>query len=123
MSNEVQPENLEKDILHKSLYYSLALYVRMFVKLLSGIFIAKLLGPILCSDLEMHLNCPLDYESYSDLGTLSALNRQAPYFRGEKDFHKFNTAINSVFSVNIIYAIIAAVIADCNLAISAIEWL
>jgi O-antigen/teichoic acid export membrane protein len=107
MSNEAQPENLEKEILHKSMCYSLALYARMFVKLLSGIFIAKLLGPSLYG-LRNAFDLFIGYESYSDLGTFSALNRQAPYFRGEKDVHKFNTAINSVFCVNIIYAIFAA---------------
>jgi O-antigen/teichoic acid export membrane protein len=107
MPINAQPENLEKDILHKSLYYSLALYVRMFIKLLCGIFIAKILGPSLYG-LRNAFDLSLSYESYSDLGTFSALNRQAPYFRGEKDFHKFNTAINSIYCVNIIYAIIAA---------------
>ena len=107
MPNEPKPKNLEKDILNKSLYYSLALYARMFVKILSGICIAKILGPSLYG-LRNAFDLSIGYESYSDLGTLSALNRQAPYFRGEKDSHKFTTAINSVYYVNIIYSIIAA---------------
>ena len=106
MLNKDQQENLEKEILYKSMYYSIALYVRMLVKLLSGIFIAKLLGPSLYG-LRNAFDLFIGYESYSDLGTFSALNRQAPYFRGEKNVHKFNAAINSIFCVNIIYAIFA----------------
>ena len=109
MSKEAPQANIEKEILHKSIYYSLALCVRMFVKLLSGIFIAKLLGPSLYG-LRNALDLSISYESYSDLGTLSALNREAPYFRGKNDFYKFHTAINSAFYVNIIYAILAAVV-------------
>ncbi len=111
MSKEItQPNlNLEKELLHKSVYYSLALCLRMFVKLLSGIFIAKILGPSLYG-LRNAFDLSISYESYSDLGTLSALNREAPYYRGKKDFQQFNSAVNSAFYINIIYAIFAAAI-------------
>ena len=101
--------NAEKEILNKSLVYSFSLYIRMFVKILSGFFIAKFLGPPLYG-LRNAFDLSVNYETFSDLGTFSALNREAPYYRGADDNTKFNTALSTVFSINIIYASIAAVV-------------
>ena len=100
--------NIEKELLGKSLLYSFSLYIRMFVKLLSGIFIAKLLGPSLFG-LKNAYDLAREYESNSDLGTFDALNRLAPYYKGEKNYEKASNAINSVFGVNLCYAAIAAI--------------
>ena len=100
---------VEKEILNKSIVYFFSLYVRIFTKLLGGIVIAKLLGPTLYG-LRNAFGLSLEYEEHSDLGTFSALNRQAPYYRGAKDFQKADDAISSVFGINIVYAFIAAVI-------------
>ena len=107
MTNNPPQPNTEKEILNKSLVYSFSNYIRMFVKLLGGFFIAKFLGPALYG-LRNAFDLSLNYEAFSDLGTLSALNRQAPYYRGAKDSTKFSTALSTVFSINIIYATIAA---------------
>jgi len=109
MTNKPPQPNMEKEILNKSLVYSFSNYIRMFVKLLGGFFIAKFLGPALYG-LRNAFDLSLNYEAFSDLGTFSALNRQAPYYRGAKDSTKFSTALSTVFSINIIYAIIAAVL-------------
>jgi len=109
MPLKVQPQNIEKELLNKSIVYSFSLYVRMILKLLGGVFIAKFLGPSLYG-LRNAFDLALSYEFYSDLGSFPALNRQVPYYRGEKDIEKAKTAISSVFGVNIIYAAIAAII-------------
>ena len=107
MAHKLPQPNAEKEILKKSLVYSLSNYIRMFVKLLGGFFIAKFLGPTLYG-LRNAFDLSVNYETFSDLGTFSALNRQAPYYRGADDSTKFNTALSTVFSINIIYASIAA---------------
>jgi O-antigen/teichoic acid export membrane protein len=109
MGNNSKVRNYEKDILNKSLSYSLAIYIRMMSKLFSGFFIAKFLGPTIYG-LKNAFDLSLSYEAYSDLGTFSALNREVPYFRGENDTKKVNAALNSIFAVNIIYAAAASVI-------------
>jgi len=43
----IPPSKKEKEIVSKSLFYSLSLYLRMFFKLIGGFFIAKFLGPSL----------------------------------------------------------------------------
>lgn len=107
MPDRNHPHNQEKEILNKSLVYSFSNYIRMFVKLLGGFFIAKFLGPALFG-LRYAFDLSINYEAFSDLGTFSALNREAPYYRGANDKTKFNTALSTVFSINIIYASIAA---------------
>jgi len=107
MTNKLPQPNTEKEILNKSLVYSFSLYIRMFVKLLGGFFIAQFLGPALYG-LRNAFGLSLNYESFSNLGTFPALNRQAPYYRGANDSAKFNIALSTVFSINIIYAFIAA---------------
>lgn len=107
MPNKLLQPNTEKEILNKSLVYSFSNYIRMFVKLLGGFFIAKFLGPALYG-LRNAFDLSLNYETFSDLGTFASLNRQAPYYRGANDSTKFNTALSTVFSINIIYASIAA---------------
>ncbi len=84
MPKNIEIYNAEKDILNKSLFYSFSLYIRMSAKLFAGIFIAKFIGPSLYG-LRNAFDLSLSYESNSDLGAFSALNRQVPYFRGEKD--------------------------------------
>lgn len=110
MAETDTPRNMEKEILGKSLIYSFSLYIRLFVKLLSGIFIAKLLGPSLFG-LKNAYDLARQYESNSDLGVFGALNRLAPYYRGEKDYDKVHAAISSAYSVNLCYAVVAAIIA------------
>jgi O-antigen/teichoic acid export membrane protein len=97
----------DKELLSKSLLYSFSLYARMFVKLLGGIVIAKLLGPALFG-LKNAYDLAREYEMNSDLGTFDALNRLAPYYRGEKNDTKARNAISTVFSINLYYAVIAA---------------
>ena len=101
--------NMEKEILGKSIIYSFSLYARIFVKLVSGLFIAKLLGPSLFG-LKNAYDLAMEYESNSDLGTFNALNRMAPYYRGAKEHDKASGAIGSVFCVNLYYAATVAVV-------------
>jgi O-antigen/teichoic acid export membrane protein len=100
---------IEKDILNKSIFYSFSIYVRMFLKIISGVMIAKLLGPALFG-LKNAFEMTLNYEACSDIGTFWALSREAPYFRGEKNPEKADMAIRSVFTVNVCYAVVAAAI-------------
>jgi len=103
------PPQAEKEIVNKSLFYSLSLYLRMFFKLIGGIIMAKLLGPNLYG-LRNAIDLVLTYESYSNLGTFAALNRQAPYYRGENDTKTADLAISSVFTANILLATIVSVL-------------
>jgi O-antigen/teichoic acid export membrane protein len=103
------PRNMEKELLGKSIFYSFSLYVRIFVKVLSGVIVAKLLGPSLFG-LKNAYDLARDYESNSDLGVFDALNRLAPYYRGEKKYEKARVAIASVWGVNLYYALMAAAI-------------
>ena len=104
-----KPRNMEKELLGKSMFYSFSLYVRIFVKVLSGVIVAKLLGPSLFG-LKNAYDLARDYESNSDLGVFDALNRLAPYYRGEKKYEKARAAIASVWGVNLYYALTAAAI-------------
>lgn len=108
MADNSQLHTGEKELLSKSLFFSFSLYVRIFLKLLSGIFVAKLLGPSLFG-LKNAFDLAIGYESYSDLGVFSALNRQVPFYRGEKNFEKARISIGSVFGINLYYASIAAI--------------
>jgi O-antigen/teichoic acid export membrane protein len=109
MAEQIKPENLEKQLLSQSLFYSFSLYMRMFLKLLGGIIIAKLLGPSLFG-LKNAFDLAREYEMHSDLGTFHALNRLAPYYKGENKTEKAHMAINSVFGINMFYAVIVAAI-------------
>jgi O-antigen/teichoic acid export membrane protein len=109
MTDNSQSNTFEKELLSKSLFFSFSLYVRIFFKLLSGIFVAKLLGPSLFG-LKNAYDLAIGYESYSDIGVFSALNRQAPFYRGEKNFEKARICIGSVFGINLYYASIAAIV-------------
>jgi len=94
----------EKKILKKSVFYSFALYIRMGIKILQGLFVAKFLGPSLYG-LRNAFDLTIEYESYSDLGSLSAINRQIPYYRGREELGNERLAEASVFGVNFIYAL------------------
>ena len=109
MTVKKQSDYFEKDLVSKSLFFSFSLYIRMFLKLISGIFIAKFLGPSLFG-LKNAYDLALGYESYSNLGTFSALNRQAPLYRGQQNIDKANIAISTVYTISLTYASIAAVI-------------
>ncbi len=109
MTDPIKSGNLEKQLLSQSLFYSFSLYVRMFLKLLGGIIIAKLLGPWLFG-LKNAFDLAREYEMHSDLGAFHALNRLAPYYKGESKIEKARMAIDSVFCINMVYAVIVAAI-------------
>lgn len=109
MNQSPQTPNEEKNILNRSAMYSISLYVRMFFKLVGGMIIAKVLGPSLYG-LRNAFDLALEYESYSNLGTFAALNRQAPYYRGENDTKTANLAISSVFSINMMFSALVAIV-------------
>jgi len=99
----------EEKILKKSIFYSFSLYVRMGIKILQGLFIAKFLGPSLYG-LRNIFDLTIEYESYSDLGSLSAINRQIPYYRGRDELGNERLAEGSVFGINFIYALCVGIL-------------
>lgn len=99
----------EKKILQQSTFYSFSIYFRMFFKLIGGVIIAKFLGPALYG-VRNAFQLAIDYETYSEMGTFSAMAREVPYSRGEKNKEKANHIVSSVFGINLVYAITVGIV-------------
>lgn len=109
MKHNLDPSAEEKKIFKKSIVYSFSLYVKMGIKILQGLFVAKFLGPSLYG-LRNAFDLTIEYESNSDLGSLSAINRQIPYYRGREEISNERLAETSVFGVNFIYVLCAGIL-------------
>ena len=98
-----------RTVLSQSIIFLLSRYIRILFDLIHGIVIAKFLGPALFG-LRNVLLLMLKYETSSDLGTYNAMVREVPYYRGSEKREKASRIMTSVFSVNMLYAMIAGLI-------------
>lgn len=71
---------------------------------IQGIIIAKLLGPANYG-LWIMLALVLSYSANSHLGTLSALHRNIPFYRGEGNLHKVDTIKKTALGATMFFAI------------------
>jgi len=99
----------ERKVLNQSALLYVSEYISIFFKFGSGFLIAKFLGPALYG-LRTLFGLVLEYQYFSHLGTLSAMQREVPYFRGRKDEKGAEHIINNVFGVNFLYSLVACAI-------------
>lgn len=94
----------KRKILRDIRHYSSRIFIARFVLFLGGIAVARMLGP---SDFGFWkaLQLILTYSIYSELGSLSAMNREVPYFQGKGDVKKVNRIRNVVLGQNLVMAL------------------
>lgn len=109
IGGEAAREKERGKIVSQSVFYSFALYLRMFFRLLSGFVVARILGPELYG-LRNAFSLALEYDLYGNLGTFDALSREVPIAHGTNDHLRAQQIEQTVFGANIIYSGIAAVL-------------
>lgn len=91
-------------MLTQSASYSFSSYLRIICKLVMGLFVARILDPVLYG-IKNVFDLIIDYQVYSGFGISAGMNRQVPYFRGKDDKKTIEKIYSSVFSVNLIYGL------------------
>lgn len=79
-------------------------YVAVFFRFAQGFAVAWLLGPALYG-LRTVFGLVVDYERFSHLGTFNAMHKEIPYHRGRGDYETAERIGNTVYGVNLAYAI------------------
>jgi O-antigen/teichoic acid export membrane protein len=104
MQSHPQLYKEERKILKESAFYSFSLCLRIFFGFIQGFLIAKFLDPALYG-LRTTFNLVMEYEYYSHSGTFNAMQREVPYYRGQKDEERAKCIVTNVFGVNFLYAL------------------
>lgn len=79
-------------------------YIAVFFRFLQGFATAWLLGPALYG-LRTVFGLIVDYEWFSHLGTFNAMHKEMPYHRGRGDHETAERIGNTVYGVNLAYAL------------------
>lgn len=95
----------KRKILHDITRYGYSVVIAHFVTFFGGIVVARLLGPSNFG-LWKALQLILAYSIYSALGSLSAMNREVPYYQGKGEIERVNKIRNLVLGQNLVMALI-----------------
>jgi O-antigen/teichoic acid export membrane protein len=94
----------KKKMLHDITRYGSSVIIAHFVTFFGGIIVARMLGPSNFG-LWKALQLILTYAIYSELGSLSAMNREVPYFQGKGEIERVNRIRNVVLGQNLFMAL------------------
>jgi O-antigen/teichoic acid export membrane protein len=94
-----------RKLLKKSAFLYLSFHIFTFFRFLTGFLVARFLGPTLYG-LRTLFGLVLEYASFSHMGTLDAMRREVPYFRGKDDEREAELILNNVFGVNFLYSLV-----------------
>jgi O-antigen/teichoic acid export membrane protein len=97
-----------RSLLRQSAVLYSATYVAIVFKFLGGLIVAGVLGPALFGIRNL-FGLTMEYQQYSHAGTLNAMRRQVPFYRGSNDEEMANLMMASVLAGNLLYAAIAAI--------------
>jgi O-antigen/teichoic acid export membrane protein len=101
--------NNKNNVVSQSAIYSLALYACLFFGIIRGLIVAKLLGPVLYSFRNVY-GMIIEFHSFSQLGTITGMEREVPYYRGKGYEEKADIIVSTTFWLNIFYVLTASVI-------------
>lgn len=87
----------EKEILRDTSIFTIAKYSAYFFTILTGLIIAKVLGPA-SFGVYSALMLIVTYSHYSNLGLLFAMTKKVPFYRGKKQYSKVKETENIAFS-------------------------
>jgi len=87
----------EKEIIRDTSIFTVARYSAYFFTVLTGLVIAKVLGPA-SFGVYSALMLIVVYSQYSHLGLLFAMTKKVPFYRGKKQYNKVKETENIVFS-------------------------
>lgn len=95
----------KRKILHDITRYGSSVFIAYFVTFFGGIVVARMLGP---SDFGLWkaLQLILAYSIYSELGTLTAMNREVPYFQGKGEIERVSRIRNVILGQNLFMALV-----------------
>ena len=91
----------EKEIIKNTSIFTVARYGAYFFTLLTGMIIAKVLGPA-AFGVYSALMLIVTYSQYSHLGLLFAMSKKVPFYNGKKEYKKAKEVKNITFSGSII---------------------
>lgn len=93
---------------HSVLLYA-STFLAMMFKFLGGFVVAGMLGPTLYG-LRNAFGLVTEYQQFSHAGTLDAMRKEVPYYRGSNDAGKADDVMANVFGANMAYAAFALVV-------------
>lgn len=102
-------QNEESKILSHSVIFSITMYSCLLLGLLRGLIVAKLLGPAVYG-IRNVFGMIMEFNSTSHLGTLFAMNREVPFYRGKGEEEKADLMISSTYWSNMFLALIVGAI-------------
>jgi len=91
----------EKEIIRDTSIFTVARYAAYFFTVLTGLVIAKVLGPA-SFGVYSALMLIVTYSQYSHLGLLPAMTKKVPFYNGKKEYEKARETKNIAFSGAII---------------------
>jgi len=91
----------EKEIIRDTSIFTIARYSAYFFTALTGLIIAKVLGPA-SFGVYSALMLIVTYSQYSHLGLLSAMIKKVPFYNGKKEYKKAREVKNITFSASLI---------------------
>lgn len=89
---------MKNKIIKSTLFYSTSTFFARIFGLLRSVIVARFLGPRLYG-IWNALSIILEYNRYSSLGVLNAMNREVPFFRGKGDHAKVGQIRRTGFSM------------------------
>ncbi len=89
---------MKDKIIKDTLIYSASTFFSKIFNFVRSIIVARFLGPSLYG-LWNALSIILEYNRYTHLGVLNAMNREVPFYRGKKDYTKVREIRNTGFTV------------------------
>lgn len=98
----------EKEIIRDTSIFTIAKYSAYFFTILSGLVIAKVLGPAAFGVFSA-LTLIVNYSQYSHLGLMTAMVKKVPFYNGKKEYNKAKETKDIVFSVTIITIILISI--------------
>ena len=96
-------------IIKNVFYYSSSAYISQIIGLISGIWVARLLGPEEFG-IWNAVMLVLGYATYTELGVLSAMGRDLPLYLGQGDLKKAAAVESAARYTTIFGAVLGAVI-------------
>ena len=87
----------EKEIIRDTSIFTIARYAAYFFTILTGLVIAKVLGPA-SFGVYSALMLIVTYSRYSHLGLLPAMTKKVPFYKGKKEYKKARETKNIAFS-------------------------
>ena len=111
-----------KKIFNQSAFYSIAVYIRMFFKIIGGTIVAKLLGPSLFG-VRNAFGLAIEYSCLSHLGTFDAMVREASFERGKDKNKSADQIVAVAFGTNfLMICFIGIMLIASSFFLKIIQW-